>query len=284
MKLGLVQMTSSNNIQENLDLVESYVTQLSQSGVQLIVLPENFAALGLSQYKQLAKDEANPGTAIIIPLLKKLAVQYRVWICSGTIPLQKVGQSLSGDITDKPNAATLLIDHQGQVISRYNKIHLFDALVNDQQKQYLESQEYDPGRSLTIIDTPFGRLAMAVCYDLRFPEMFLQLRRRGVDIVLLPSAFTQVTGAAHWESLIRCRAIENGIFIAAANQGGEHFNGQKTWGHSMVVDPWGTKLKEMEQDPGVIQVDIDLSQTTSARQSIPTHWHRFQRVSRNLQW
>jgi len=284
MLLGLVQLTSSDDVLYNLQRVELYIAQLSESGVQLIVLPENFAAFGMKQYRQLASDEADPEKAVIIPLLKKLAIQYQVWICAGTIPLQPIRQTVTPNSVSNPNAATLLIDNKGQITARYNKIHLFDAQVQDQQKNYSESLSYAPGRSLTIIDSPFGRLGLAVCYDLRFAEMFLEFRRRGVDVVLLPSAFTQATGSAHWETLIRCRAIENGLFIAAANQGGCHFNQRHTWGHSMVVDPWGTILGELDQLPGVLTMNIDTTRVPDARQAIPTHWHRAQRHSRNLQW
>lgn len=279
MKVGIVQLTSSNSIPDNLDIVATKISELVNLGVNLVVLPENFAAFGLKQYETLATVEEKRGNTSVITRLCQLASLHHIWICAGTVPLPSIANPGA-----KPNATTLLIDDKGVIVARYNKIHLFDALVSDDKGRYRESDSYQAGRTLTVVDTAFGRVGLAVCYDLRFAELFLKFRQLGVEIVLLPSAFTAVTGDAHWEALIRCRAIENGFYIIAANQGGTHFNNRKTWGHSMIVDPWGNILTELESAPGIGMIDIDVSVVKKTRENIPTQWHREQRRSRNLQW
>lgn len=280
MRIGVIQLNSSNRVDDNLQSVIENIRQLAAQNCDMIVLPENFAAFGLSTYQDIARQEMPLGQGKLVRALCQLASSLNVWICAGTLPINPVSSPQSS----KPNATTLLINAQGDIVARYNKVHLFDALVNDVQGRYRESDSYQPGRTLSVIDTAFGRIGLAVCYDLRFADMFLKFRQMGVDIVLVPSAFTHETGKAHWETLIRCRALENGFYIAAANQGGVHFNSRHTWGHSMVVDPWGQVLSQLDQQPGNLVVDIDINRVRQVRNSIPTHWHREKRLSRNLQW
>ncbi len=251
--------------------------QVANDGADVVVLPENFAAFGALDYQAIADTENQAGGGPILNRLCDLAAELGIWICAGTIPFHG-----SNDV--RPFAATFLIDAHGKVVSRYHKIHLFDAQVSDRQGQYRESDSYAPGRGLCVVDTPFGRIGLAVCYDLRFPELFLAYRKLGVSVVLIPSAFTATTGEAHWETLIRCRAIEQGTYIAAANQGGVHWNQRETWGHSMVVDPWGAVVVSLNKAPDTAVVDVPLSRTVQVRQSLPTQWHRDQRRARKIPW
>lgn len=277
MRVGLVQLTSSDSVENNLVATEAAIRQVALDGADVVVLPENFAAFGAKDYRAIADREGEKGGGPILNLLCRLAADLGIWICAGTIPFH-------GGDDSRPFAATFLIDSRGKVVARYHKIHLFDAQVPDRQGQYCESDSYAPGRGLSVIDTPFGRLGLAVCYDLRFPEMFLAYRKLGVSVILIPSAFTDATGSAHWETLIRCRAIEQGCFIVAANQGGVHWNQRQTWGHSMVVDPWGTVIGMLDKKPATSVVDVSLSQSQQVRQSLPTQWHREQRWARKIQW
>jgi predicted amidohydrolase len=177
----------------------------------------------------------------------------------------------------------LVFNEQGEVVARYDKIHLFDAIVNDSQSRYQESEHYRPGEKITLVDTPVGRLGLTVCYDLRFPELFAQLRDQGAEIIAVPSAFTWVTGQAHWQPLLQARAIETGCFILAAGQGGQHNEKRKTWGHSQIVDPWGSVMAEIEQGPGTVCATIDLNQLQDVRKQLPVFEHRQQRKQR-LDW
>ena len=277
MRIAVVQMTSTQTIEDNVNHVVQAIAKAASDGAQWVILPENFAAFGVNNYHEIAAAEGSHFNGPIVSRLRQCAAQQGVWVCAGTLPLE-TGHG------GRPATATLIIDPRGQVVSRYQKVHLFDAQVADRQGQYRESDSYAPGRGLCVVDTAFGRIGVAVCYDLRFPEMFLAYRRLGVSLLVVPSAFTHTTGQAHWESLIRARAIENGCFIAAANQGGKHWNNRETWGHSMVVDPWGTVLYQAKESPQMQVVDINLSDSHRVRQAIPTQWHREQRVARNLPW
>ncbi len=277
MQIAVVQMTSTNKVADNLAHVRTAIASAASAGAHFVVLPENFAAFGSREYASLAAAEGDTLDGPIVTQLCQMALQHRIWLCAGTLPL------LTGN-DPRPATATLIISPEGRVTSRYHKIHLFDAQVADRQGQYQESASYAPGRGLCVIDTVFGRIGVAVCYDLRFPEMFLAYRKLGVSLLVIPSAFTHATGAAHWETLIRCRAIENGYFIAAANQGGVHWNNRETWGHSMVVDPWGKVLHESGIEPDVGLASIDMSHSHRMRQAIPTQWHREQRLARSRAW
>lgn len=277
MRVAMVQMTSTQHVEDNVRHVLHAIAKAASDGAHWVILPENFAAFGVNNYREIAAAEGSNFNGPILSRIRQCAAKEGVWVCAGTLPLE-TGQG------GRPATATLIIDPQGRVIARYQKVHLFDAQVADRQRQYRESDSYAPGRGLCVIATAFGRIGVAVCYDLRFPEMFLAYRRLGVSMVLVPSAFTHTTGKAHWECLIRARAIENGFFIVAANQGGKHWNNRETWGHSMAVDPWGTVLHQANESPQVQVVEINLSDSHRIRQAIPTQWHREQRLARNLSW
>jgi predicted amidohydrolase len=162
----------------------------------------------------------------------------------------------------------------GKLAGRYDKIHLFDVELVDSNEQYTESETIEPGNEVVVLDTPFGRMGLSVCYDLRFPELFRQQLEAGMEIIVLPSAFTAITGRAHWEVLVRARAIENLCYVIAPDQGGYHLNGRETFGHSMIVDPWGTVLNSLARGPGVVCADVELGRLNSARRNFPSIQHR----------
>ena len=172
------------------------------------------------------------------------------------------------------NAACLVFDERGERVARYDKIHLFDVTLTEVSESYTESDTMEAGNEVVVIDTPFGRLGLAVCYDLRFPEFFRQLLEKEAEIITLPSAFTAITGKAHWDALVRARAIENLSYVVASAQGGYHANGRETYGHSMVVDPWGVVLDELDRGSGVVVADIDLERLHEIRKNFPALSHR----------
>jgi len=268
-----VQMASGPNIAANLLEAERLVAEAANEGSNLVVLPENFAFMGQSCADILAMREAD-GEGPLQGFLSQLAKRHGIWIVGGTVPLE------AKDIA-KVRAACLVFDGQGRRIARYDKIHLFDAQLGDTEKDYAESRVFEAGDidQLSTLETPFGRLGIAVCYDLRFPELFRTLLDSGLDIIALPSAFTAFTGKAHWEPLVRARAIENLSYVIAAGQGGYHISGRETHGHSMIVDPWGTVLGELPRGTGAITRTLDMEFVRTTRRNLPSLDHRRIRCS-----
>ena len=265
-RVAVVQMASGPKVPANLDEAARLLADAAARGAKLAVLPENFALMGRSIKENLEIRE-QPGSGPIQDFLAQQAQQNGMWLVGGTIPMQT-------ETPDKVRAACILFDDNGAQVSRYDKIHLFDVLVNgDSQERYAESETIDAGGELAVVDTPFGRLGLAVCYDLRFPELFRAMVVEGTEIIALPSAFTAVTGRAHWETLIRARAVENLCYVLAADQGGFHVSGRETYGDSMVVDPWGTILDRLPKGPGVIVQDIELERVHQLRRSFPAIDH-----------
>jgi len=195
---------------------------------------------------------------------RRLPKKYGVWVVGGTIPIV-------GDDSNKVRAACLVYNDQGERVARYDKVHLFDVSVPGSNDVYRESDSIEAGADMLVIDTPFGRLGVAVCYDLRFPEFF---RKMDMEILVIPSAFTAETGAAHWELLLRARAVENLCYVIAPNQGGFHLNGRKTFGHSMVIDPWGVVLDCYKTGGGFVSAEIDLERLEKVRGAFPALNHR----------
>ena len=262
-RVAVLQMTSTADIKQNLSVLESYCEKAQATGVQLIVLPENMAFMGMNPTDKLHIAETL-GQGIIQEALSQLAGRYGLWVIAGSIPLKSE--------TQRVKASCIVYDAQGAYVTHYDKIHLFDARVsNDEAHQ--ESLTILPGDRLVVVDTPVGRVGLSICYDLRFPELYRQLVLQGADIFTIPSAFTQVTGEAHWEALIRARAIENLCYVLAPNQGGVHVNGRHTYGHSIIVDPWGTILGQQEDGPGLVVADIDLQRLRQVRSQFPTNDH-----------
>lgn len=246
MLMAVIQLVSTTSVTDNLAVIEQQLQHLrSQSTTSseplLAVLPECCLLFGGSD--QLWKEHAEAmGDGPMQQQLSQLASRYQCYLVAGTLPLKTAD--------GRAAAASLLFDPQGEQLARYDKIHLFDVEVTDGQGSYRESLNTCPGNQVTVVDTPFGRLGMAVCYDLRFSALFRQLRALGAELISLPSAFTAVTGEAHWEVLLRARAIENQCYLLASNQGGTHDNGRVTWGHSMIVDPWGLVVAEANTGVG----------------------------------
>ena len=266
-RVAAIQLASGPNIEANLLQVERLMRKAVENGSRLIVLPENFALMGNTETDKIRLAERQ-GDGRIQQFLAAQASRLGVWIVGGTTPLQC-------PVRDKVYAATLVYDDTGRQVARYDKIHLFDVKLMETGERYDESETIMPGDNICVIDTPFGKLGLAVCYDLRFPEMFRTMLDRGVELVALPAAFTAQTGKAHWEILIRARAIENLIYLIAAGQGGYHVNGRETHGCSMIVDPWGGILDQLQQGPGIASAIVDMSYLESIRRNFPVLEHRW---------
>ena len=253
--VAAIQMCSSHILSDNLILAEQLITDAARNHAKLVVLPEMFAIIGLSANdKTLAKEPFGEGE--IQRFLSTQAKKNKVWIVGGTIPIE-------GNNHKKIRASSLVFNADGACVARYDKIHLFDVTVSEKEV-YQESDSTEPGDQLVVIDTPVGRLGLGVCYDLRFPELFRSMFDKNVQIISIPSAFTVTTGKAHWELLARCRAIENYCYLVGACQGGSHSNGRKTYGHSVIIDPWGDIIaKKTSIEPGVIYAEVDLSKVGS---------------------
>jgi predicted amidohydrolase len=268
-RIAAIQMASGPTVHANLMEAQRLIQQAAEQEAGLIVLPENFALMG---YRETDKVEIRerPGDGPIQEFLAGQAARHKVWLVGGTVPLES-------PLPDKVRAACLVYDPQGRQVARYDKMHLFDVCIDDCRETYNESQTIEPGHELVLVDTPFGRLGLAVCYDLRFPELFRGLLEAGMELVAVPSAFTALTGKAHWEVLVRARAIENLCYVIAAGQGGYHLNGRETHGDSMIVDPWGAVLDHLPRGSGVITAEVDRSRLESTRRTFPTIEHiRFQ--------
>lgn len=265
-RVAAIQMASGPNVGANLIEVKRLIALAVEAGAELVVLPENFAIMGLTEVDKVGLCEQE-GVGPIQSFLAQQAKENGVWIVGGTIPLVSSDDS-------KVRAACLLYDAAGEQVARYDKIHLFDVLLEENKESYIESQTIEAGDHCVVVDTPFGRLGLAICYDLRFPELFRALLDQGVEIMAVPSAFTAITGGAHWEILVRARAIENLSYVIAAAQGGYHVNGRETYGDSMIVDPWGGVLDRLANGSGVICAEIDPVRLAQTRQNFPSIAHR----------
>ena len=261
--VSVLQWTSAASWDTNQQALLRLFAKLPAERPQLVVLPEMFSHFGAGESAQgrYAEPERD---GVVQQFIAALAREHGVWVIAGTIPVA-AGERYA--------AASFVFDDQGEVRARYDKIHLFDAAVSDETKNYRESSFTRPGQNLVVVDTPFGRLGLAVCYDVRFPELFRALRRQGAELISLPSAFTRVTGEAHWEILVRARAIENQVYMLAPDQWGRHADGRETWGQSMIVDAWGNVLAERASGEGVISATIDLPTLHKHRQNMPFEQH-----------
>ncbi len=259
-------MASGPDVEANLLEAGRLIGAVAEAGAGLVVLPENFALMGRTEFDKLDCME-NVGNGMIQQFLADSARRNSVWIVGGTLPIVA---SVSGKI----RASCLVFDDQGQQVARYDKMHLFDVDVPGTDEQYRESDTIEAGTEPVVLNTPFGRLGIAVCYDLRFPELFRRMLSSGVEIIVLPAAFTEKTGAAHWDVLVRARAVENLCYVVAAAQGGFHVNGRQTHGRSMIVDPWGKVLDKKDTGPGYVLARIDLQLLNRLRSSFPVLDHR----------
>jgi len=266
-RVAAVQMASGPNISANLMEAARLIAVAAQDhGAKLVVLPENFALVGLSEQDKV-KIRETEGTGPIQDFLANQAARHGVWLVGGTIPLK-------ANDPKKVRAACLLWDERGRRMAHYDKMHLFDVHIEQTGENYAESMTIEPGNRPVVVDTPFGKLGLAVCYDLRFPELFRAMLEQGMEVLAVPSAFTAVTGMAHWETLVRARAVENLSYVIAAAQGGYHANGRETYGDSMIVDPWGVVLDRLPRGSGVVSAALESARLKSIRRNFPTIRHR----------
>ncbi|MDT4332880.1 carbon-nitrogen hydrolase family protein [Methylomonas sp. MED-D] len=261
-----IQMASGPQVSANLLEADKLIAEAAKAGAKLVALPENFAIMGMHETDKIKVGEQD-GSGPIQDFLAATAKKYGIWLIGGTIPV-------FGEAANKVRATCLVFDEKGERVARYDKVHLFDVNVPDSAEVYRESDSIEAGETPCLIDSPFGKIGIAVCYDLRFPEFFRPMARKGMDILVLPAAFTAKTGAAHWEVLLRARAIENLCYVLAPNQGGFHMNGRQTYGHSMFVDPWGVVLDCYKTGPGFVSGDVDRGRLEKTRASFPVLEHR----------
>jgi predicted amidohydrolase len=266
MRVAAIQMVSAPDVKANLVTARELLKQAADAGAELAVLPEYFCLLGLKDTDKLAIAE-QPGSGPLQDFLSQCAINFKLWIAGGTVPL-------TADMPDKVYNSTLVYNPQGQCVARYDKIHLF--CFDNGQESYDEARVLTPGHQPVAFDLPSldghtWRVGLSICYDLRFPELYRALK---ADLLLVPSAFTHTTGQAHWELLLRARAIENLACVLAAAQGGLHANQRRTWGQSMVVDAWGQILAQQAEGAGVVLADIDKPSLAASRMQLPALDHR----------
>ncbi|MBI5438880.1 MAG: carbon-nitrogen hydrolase family protein [Nitrosomonadales bacterium] len=261
-KVAAIQMASGPNVAGNLGEARRLIAKAAEQGARLVVLPEFFAIMGMNDQDKI-KVREQPGQGPIQSFLGETARQYKVWLVGGSIPL-------AASVPNKVLNSCLVFDEQGRQVARYDKIHLFNLELGNER--YDEAKTMEPGNRVVVVDSPFGRIGLAICYDLRFPELFRAMKE--VDIIVLPSAFTETTGKMHWEVLVRARAVENLAYVVAAAQGGYHVNGRETHGNSMIVDPWGSVMDRLPRGSGVVIAEVDPSYQSSLRASLPALTHR----------
>ena len=265
-QVAALQMTSGGSLEANLQQAQSLIEQAVKQGAKLLVLPEYFAYHGCGDISATAQQEQY-STGPARTFLAEQASYHQVWIVGGTIPV-----AIPDD--ERAMASCFVVNDEGREVACYQKIHLFDALVDDAKGRYRESDNYCHGDQPVVVETPFGKLGLTVCYDLRFPELYRYLADQGAEIMVVPSAFTATTGEAHWQLLLRARAVENLCYVIGANMGDRTHPKQPTWGGSAVVDPWGNILSELDDGQGVVTAGIDLDYLKKLRQKMPVHEHR----------
>ncbi len=271
-KVAAIQMTSGHVVPDNLAAAGKLLREAKELGADIACLPENFSFIGLKDADKLAVAEAD-GAGPIQEFLRDTARKLSLWILGGTTVIK-------GDSPTRVANASLLIDADGKRVARYDKIHLFDVTIPGRDESYLESTHVTPGHEAVIADTPVGKLGLSVCYDMRFPELYRDLVSRGAEWLTMPAAFTVPTGQAHWETLLRARAIENLCYVVAPAQTGTHTSGRETYGDTLIVDYWGQVLSRLAKGSGVITADIDLAKQAETRARFPALENR--RLGRGL--
>ena len=261
-RVAAIQMISTTRVEENLRTAGTLIAEAVAQGAQLVALPEYFPIMGRRDADKIAAREVD-GNGPIQDFLAETACKHGVWVVGGSLPLV-------ASVDDKVLNTCLVFNPQGARVARYDKIHLFGFQKGEER--YNESATIEPGRQPVTFETPFGRIGLSICYDLRFPELFRALGE--IDLLVLPAAFTEVTGRAHWEILLRARAIENQCYVLAAAQGGRHENGRETHGNSMLIDPWGEILDRKLKGPGVVIGELDHARIAEVRASLPALTHR----------
>src|ERR1700691_4891792 len=268
--VGLIAMRSGRDPQTNLDTLLAAIDQAKRAGAEYVLTPEMTNIMEVKRerlFSNILPDESDPTLAT----LREVARELGIFIHIGSLAIKAS--------PEKAVKRSFLIDRRGEIVARYDKIHMFDVDLGAGES-YRESNTYRAGELGVVADLPWGRIGLTVCYDLRFPALYRALAEAGASFLAIPSAFTRVTGEAHWHVLMRARAIENGCFVFAAAQGGKHENGRETFGHSLVVDPWGRILAEGGTEPGVVLAEIDPAEVAAARAKIPSlhNGRRFERV------
>lgn len=261
-KVAAIQMASGPNVAGNLNEARRLIEIAVSKDARLVVLPEYFPIMGMKETDKVVVRE-QPGNGVIQNFLSETARKHKIWLVGGSMPL-------AASTADKVLNSCLIYDELGEQVAHYDKIHLFNLDLGNEH--YHEARTIEPGKQVVVVDSPFGRIGLAICYDLRFPELFRAMKN--VDIIVLPSAFTETTGKMHWEVLVRARAIENLAYVVAAGQGGYHVNGRETHGNSMIVDPWGRVLDRLPRGSGVVIAEVNPSYQASLRASLPALSHR----------
>ncbi|SER19104.1 nitrilase [Solimonas aquatica] len=266
--IAALQMNSGDDVAANLDAAETLLREAAAAGACLATLPENFAFMGARDRDKLAHGEAD-GSGPIQDRLSKLARELDLWIVAGTLPIRQDGG-------ERVYAASCVYDSDGARVARYDKIHLFDIEVpGSGGERYRESNSIAPGQAqAVVVDTPVGRLGLSVCYDLRFPELYRRLVAAGAELLCVPAAFTVKTGEAHWDLLLRARAVENLCYVIAPGQCGTHPGGRGTYGHSLIVEPWGSVIATRAEGPGVVLATRDAQRQSELRAGFPALSHR----------
>ena len=261
-KVAAIQMASGPYVAANLNEAERLIEIAANQGAKLVVLPEYFAIMGLRETDKVAVREEE-GKGPIQSFLAKMAKKHKIWLIGGSVPLVS-------NFPNKVRNSCLVYDDKGHLAARYDKIHLFGLDLGNEH--YHEEKTIESGDAIKVVDTPFGKIGLSICYDLRFPELYRAMKE--VNIIVVPAAFTDTTGKAHWETLIRARAIENLSYVIASAQGGYHLSGRETHGNSMIVDPWGVILDRLPRGSGVVISTINPMYQASLRQSLPALKHR----------
>jgi deaminated glutathione amidase len=266
-RVATIQMVSGANVEANLASAASLIAEAAGKDSEFALLPEYFPIISDNEHDKLDHCEA-PGSGPIQDFLSEQARKHGLWLMGGTIPLD------CGDSNRVYNSC-LLYNPSGELVARYEKMHLFDVFVDSLGKEaYNESHTIAPGNNVVVAQTPFARIGMSVCYDLRFPELYRHMLGQNITLITVPSAFTVTTGRRHWEILLKARAVENLCYLIASNQGGQNTARRATWGHSMIIDPWGDILAEVKDGPGVAVADLDFKHLEALRKSFPALKHR----------
>jgi deaminated glutathione amidase len=261
-RVAAVQTVSGGDVDQNLHAIEPLVADAVREGAGLVVLPEYFGIFGARASDKIAVREAD-GDGAQQSFLSRVAREHKIWLVGGTVPIAIADP-------ERVRSALLVYGPDGKRVARYDKIHLF--AFHQGEERYDEGRTIEPGDEPVSFEAPCGRVGLSVCYDLRFPELYR--RFRDLALILVPSAFTAVTGAAHWHVLLRARAIENQCYVLAAAQGGLHPNGRRTYGHSLIIDPWGIVVAERAEGPGVVVADIDPERIAQVRRELPALEHQ----------
>ncbi len=268
LKVAAIQMTSVSDLDANLRHAEHAMQQACAAGARLLLLPENFALYG-GQYRRFAEQQGEAVQAWLSHWARTLGVS----LIGGTVPLAQ--RPDGSEVADgKVRASCLAFGPDGQLRARYDKLHLFDVDVADAQGRYCESDVFEPGDGLTVVELEGIQVGLCVCYDLRFAALARALTDRGAELLVYPSAFTEVTGSAHWHLLLRTRAVESGCYVLAADQCGQHSAKRRSYGHSLLADPWGRISAELDTTPDVLCADLDLQRLQEIRASLPLHQHQ----------